>query len=141
MTIKTFTLGLAIAAATLTASAAPVLAQPGYGPPHGPGPGYGAGPGAYGGWRGDWRSDRGGWQGDINARLDRIQNWINGAKANGRIPRDRAFHAQGELNTIRRYARGVFNARGDIPPRQHDYIESRINHLRDYIRDSGFRDF
>lgn len=132
MTIKTFTLGLAAAAAALTASAAPALAQPGYGGPPG---------GAYNAWRGDWRSDRGGWQGDINGRLDRIQGWINGARANGRLPPDRAFHAQGELNTIRRYARGVFNRRGDIPPRQHDYIESRINHLRDYIRDSGFRDF
>ncbi len=131
MTIKTFTLGLAAAAATLAASAAPALAQPGYGPPGG---GYNA-------WHGDWRSDRGGWQGDINARLDRIQGWINNARSNGRLPPDRAFHAQGELNTIRRYARGVFNRRGDIPPRQHDYIESRINHLRDYIRDSGFRDF
>ena len=133
MTIKTFTLGLA-AAATLAAAAAPALAQPGYGPPP-------PGPGAYAGWHGDWRSDRDGWRNDITARLDRIQGWINGARANGRLPQDRAFHAQGELNTVRRYARGVFNRRGDIPPRQHDYIEARLNHLRDYIRDSGFRDF
>ena len=138
MNAKTLALA-AMAALSTAAASAPALAQ--YGPPHGPppagpggGPGYGPGGGGPGiNWNGDWR-------GDLRGREDRIQNWINTARADGRLPRDRAFHAQGFLDSIRRSQRGLFQRQGGIGPGQRAAIEGKLNHLVDYIRESGYRD-
>ncbi len=109
----------AVAAVGAAAASAPAMAQD-----WGGGYGWRPQPVSYGG-------------GDLRDREDRMQVWIDRARDTGQLPGWRAWHAQGELNAIRRDQRGLFDRQGGLGPGQRQWLGARLDHLASYIRESG----
>ncbi len=127
MNFKALTFAAVAAVGALTATA-PAMAQDwyggGYGGPHFPGGQYG--------WRPQPAAYFNG--GGLRDREDRLQVWIDGARDSGRLPGWRAWHAQGELNAIRRAERGLLDRQGGLGGDQVAWLNARLDHLAGYIR-------
>lgn len=122
MTFKALTLA-AVAAVGALAATARAMAQDWRG--GGYGGGYRPQPASYGEG------------GVIRDRADQMQVWIDRARDSGRLPGWRAWHAQGELSAIRREERNLLNRQGELGGGQVAWLNSRLDHLGAYIRNSG----
>lgn len=117
----------ALAAASLTALAAPAFAQPG--------PGYGARPGYDRGGPGYDRG-RGGYGGGINEREAQIDARIDVGVQRGDLTRQEAFRLRSELRDIERLERRYRYTGGGIAAWERQDLENRLDRLsRQVFRD------
>jgi len=138
----------ALAAASLTALAAPAFAQPA--PGYGGGPGYERGPGYD---RSGPGFDRGRdyYGGNINQREAQIEARIDRGVQRGDITRREAWRLRSELNDIRRLERRYRFTDGHMSGWERQDLESRLDRLsrqvfrarrdedRRYGRPGGYR--